>query len=244
MIEQVIDLLIHSAAPADKNSVSSVNPKLIVLMVAPMILLTKLDDPLQIRTTILLILNIAVRLIYPSCYYPASASVEGYIAFPLTARSIAFVAEFSMYELWAVWVDVDFWGASKVWVLVFFGESISTIALLLQSELLFNLEDSTWALHAVYMASLSYPKYAWAVMFFSAFSLHMLLYHLPSRFKLMFSRLYHCGKSAIDIFKLDPLYCREYFPRVMLKEKSLCKPRRIKKVDDEEKAWVVPMLIG
>ena len=46
MIEQVIDLLIHAAAPADKNSVSSVNPKLIVLMVAPMILLTKLDDPL------------------------------------------------------------------------------------------------------------------------------------------------------------------------------------------------------
>ena len=218
MIEKGINFLIYLASPADKNSISSVNPYTVVLMVTPMILLTNFESSLQVRTTILLILNIVVRLIYPSCYFPASASVEGYIAFPLTARSIAYVAEFSMYELWAVWVDVDFWGSSNVWALVFFGECISTIALLLQSELLFNLEDSTWALHALYMAYLSYSNYPWAVMFFSTFALHMFLYHLPSRFNLMFSRLCNGGKSATEIFKLDPLYYREYFPRALLKE--------------------------
>ena len=244
MIDKVIDYIVHVAAPADKESYSSVRQWVIWLMLLPMLLLTDLDSPLQVRTTITLFFNVYVRLTYPSCYFPASASVEGYIASPLTARLIAFVAEFSLYELWAEWVDVPFWGASNIWAVVLFGECVSTASVLLQTELGLNVEDSTWCLHTIYMAYLSYPKYPWAVTFFSLFGLHFVLYHLPRRFKLMFDRIKRGGKSAANLFKLDPLYLREWFSPVRLKDPRLHKVRLIKKCGEEEKAWVVPMLFG
>ena len=117
--------------PTDKNNISSVRLWVIVLLVSPMIMFTNLKSLLHIRTTLLLFQNIVVRLIYPSRYYPATASKKGFIASPICARLIAFVAEFAMYELWAVWIGVKFWGSSNLWAIVLFGECISTLGVLL-----------------------------------------------------------------------------------------------------------------
>ena len=249
MIEKTIDFLIHVAAPTDKNSISSVRLWVILLMAAPMIMLTNLNSLLHIRTTLLLVQNIVIRLKFPSRYYPATASIKGFIASPIYARSIAYVAEFAMYELWAVWIGVDFWGSNKLWAIVLFGECISTLGVLLQAEFLLKLEDSTWAIHAIYMAYLSYPKNLWAMSFFFLFSLYLILYHLPRMIKAMLSRLHRDGKNVSEIFKMDPLFLRYYFinylPRDMTKDdKSLHKVPIIRKISKEEKAWVLPMLIG
>ena len=66
--------------------------------------------------------------------------------------------------------------------------------------------------------------------------------------KAMLGRLHRDGKSVSEIFKLDPLLLRYYFikylPRDLIKDTNLLKVLAIKKIDKEEKAWVLPMLIG
>ena len=74
--------------------------------------------------------DVIVRLVWPSCYYPATASVQHPIASPVTARVIAFVAELHFYVLWALWCSVEFWG-TYLWIIVLFGEVVSTTGVLL-----------------------------------------------------------------------------------------------------------------
>ena len=95
-----MDAFVKAVSPKDKKEVSSVEPWIIFIFVLPMCFLTDTKNPLQIRATLLLMANIFVRLLYPSCYYPASASAKGIIPSPLAARAIAFVAEFALYETW------------------------------------------------------------------------------------------------------------------------------------------------
>ena len=178
MIESTINTLVDFVAPKDKNCVSSMSPTVIALLSIPMILLTDEQNFLQIRAAVLLTLNIVVRLKYPSCYHPVSQSLPGIIPSPVAARLIAFVAEFCLYEVWAVWVDVPFWGsANYLWLLVLVGECVSTTALLGQSNLLFNVEDTIWFIHTTYMAYLCYPQPAWII--FGIFGVSFIVYHLP-----------------------------------------------------------------
>jgi hypothetical protein len=205
MFERLIDRVINTIAP-DKSEICSIRPALMAVMCTPMILLTDTHNSLQLRTSSLLTLNIVVRLLYPSSYFPASASTPGFLASPVTARCIAFVAEFCLYEIWATWVGVTFWGSyTYLWLLVLIGESISTLGLLLQNDFLLKLEDSIWAIHTLYMSYLSYPTCPGAVLCFSLFGLYFLVSHLPIRFKLLFNRV----KNVSDLFKIDPLYCRK-----------------------------------
>ena len=150
----------------------------------------------------------------------------------MTARLIAFNAEFALYEVWAAWVGIDFWANSHaVWAMVLFGECVSTTGTLLQNELILNIEDTTWGLHAAYMTFLAYPQVN-RMWFFGGFATHMFVSHLPKRFGLMCSS----GRSGKDegLFTLKPLYISE-------------KPNfgiAIRKCPFEEKAWVIPMMIG
>lgn len=221
-----IDYLVRQVAPTNPDSVASVRLWMIIAICLPLVQLTKTN--LQIRATLLILTNITVRLLYPSCYYPASASKGGFIASPIVARCIAFVAEFSLYEVWAVWVGVDFWGPSTyLWAIVLWGECISTTGLLLQSEGLLNIEDSTWTCHAAYMCYLAYMNGCqWEqVAFYGGFAAHMVFSHLPRRFGQMLTE----GTT----FKMDPLFTGKNLAKI-----------EIKQCNFEERAWVVPMMFG
>jgi len=156
---------------------------------------------------------------YPSCYYPASASINHFIGSPIIARFIAFFAEFCLYELWSVWINVNFWSTSYLYLIVLFGETISTIALLLQSEFLFIIEDVIWLLLAFYMLYLS------SSLFFGLFGFYLIYYHLPYRLQIMTTNF----RNNKNIFFNKPLICNNI---------------EIKECDKDEKLWVVPMLVG
>jgi len=193
--------------------------KLPILICLPMCYFMNIYDFLQVRTTFLLLLNICIRLMYPSCYYPASASINHFIGSPIIARFIAFFAEFCLYELWSVWINVNFWSTSYLYLIVLFGETISTIALLLQSEFLFIIEDVIWLLHAFYMLYLS------SSLFFGLFGFYLIYYHLPYRLQIMTTNF----RNNKNIFFNKPLICNNI---------------EIKECDKDEKLWVVPMLVG
>ena len=225
-----IDALVKYLAPTKKDAVASVSPLGIIVMIAPLPFFTDFTNPLQLRATLLLIINIIVRLSYPSAYYPASQSVKGALASPVTARLIAFNAEFALYEVWCAWISVDFWGPHYVWLMVLFGECVSTTGTLLQSELILNIEDTTWGIHAAYMSYLSFPQLN-RVWFFGGFTFHMFVNHLPKRFGLMWTKGRHAEGDDDSLFTIDPLFINNKRPFII-------------KCPFEEKAWVVPMMLG
>ncbi len=196
-----------------------------------MLVLADWTSDTQRRAAVLLTLNIATRLYYPATYFPATASCPGVLSSPLTHRAIAFVAEFALYELWAAWIGVSFWSADHyLWQVVLVGELISNLGVVLQSELLLFLEDSTWAVHATYMTVLSYPRSIAKMSFFLAFALALVTAHLPRRFrKLMFDNP--------DLLVCNPLWSMC----------GMCKRKGhvlIQPCHHEEKAWVIPMMLG
>ena len=206
-----------------------------ILICLPMCYFMNIYDFLQVRTTFFLLLNICIRLFYPSCYYPASASINNFIGSPIIARFIAFFAEFCLYELWSVWINVDFWSTTYLYLIVLFGEIVSTIALLLQSEFLFIIEDVIWTFHTFYMMYLSSLLYSTKIgyninllyksLFFGLFGYYLIYYHLPYRLEIMTTNF----RNNKNIFVNKPLICNNI---------------EIKECDKDEKLWVVPMLVG
>ncbi len=81
-----------------------------------------------------------------------------------------------------------------------FTELISNTGVLLQSEMLLFLEDSTWAVHASVMTvlTLTYSRTFFKVSFFFVFLNSLLILHLPRRFKLLFDNP--------DPFACEPLF--------------------------------------
>jgi hypothetical protein len=239
-MDRLMDTLVAAVAPDPKHSdsLSSVKIELICAVSAPMIFMTNFQDINQVRITSMLLLNIFVRLLYPSCYFPASGRVAGVVGHPLTARLIAFVAEFGLYETWATWVGQKFWGEDTyLWLVVLIGECISTLALVIQSEMLFNVEDTTWTIHTAYMCVLSVhhlPHRPTPALFFGGFAIHMIFNHLPRRFALLYSRGMKPGES---VWSMDPLFGLSC-GRKNRQNKVLIQP-----CDVEELAWVVPMLL-
>ena len=251
----MIASFVRAMAPKDKRAVQSVETWRIVLACAGMVALTdwtaaaqltdwtaaaQLSNNLQARTTLLLLLNVFTRLMWPSQYYPASRSAPGVFASPVTHRCIAFCAEFHMYEIWAVWSGVPFWGdATRLWLVVLAGEVISTTGVLLQSELLLNVEDTIWGLHTCYMCYLGLGQ-PLPTLFFGGFGAHMVLFHLPGRYALMFSgsRSADAGDKACDkararrpgLLHVSPLFTTGTIAR--------------RACAFEEKLWAVPMLLG
>ena len=95
------------------------------------------------------------------------------------------------------------------------------------------IEDSTWALHAAYMCSLSARRWPTGTLFFGVFAVYMYTCHLPKRFRLMFSR------GSTSLLRVEPLLGLSFWAT-----SSSGGRVRIQPCDSEEKAWVVPMLVG
>ena len=234
----MIASFVRAMAPKDKRAVHSVETWRIVLACAGMVALTDWGTTMQARTTILLLLNVFVRTRWPSQYYPASQSAPGAHASPVTARCIAFAAEFHMYEIWAVWSGVAFWGdATRLWLVVLCGEVISTTGVLLQSELLLNVEDTIWGLHTCYMCYLGWGQ-PLPMLFFGGFGAHMMCVHLPGRFRLMFNAGRAVDTSANRTRARRPglLHVAPLFTSSGTIARRACA--------FEEKLWTVPMLLG
>ena len=208
------------------NTFQSISNKLLFILILPMLLLLDIYNLKQIYITIMLILNILIRLLYPSSYYPASQSIKGVIPHPLTARTIAFFAEFGLYELLADWIKIDFWSNEfQIYKIVLFGEMISTIGVIFQSEIILVFEDIIWLYHSLYMFYLSYPNKK--SIFFITFGLYLIFSYLPKRIKLLYSK----KRNKKSIFFIRPLFKK----RNIVQIKTQCL---------EEKTWVVPMLLS
>lgn len=224
-----VDEFVKSVAPKNSKAIASVRTEIIFLACLPMLLSTDVGNSLQIRVTACLLVNIIVRLQYPSAYFPLSASAPGWHAHPLTARLIAFVAEFGLYETWAVWVGLDFWGnAYSMWLVVLVGEIVSTLGVVLQSEVILFIEDSIWTFHAGYMCLPAYPQFD-KLWFFASFCAYMVLQHLPRRFAV----LLHRQKGKSNIWQIKPMFIG-----------ASPSTAQVKEIEFAEKAWVVPMLLG
>ena len=107
---------------------SLVSLNIISILIIPLLLLTNYKKYNQIRTSLTIILNVYMRLLFPSCYFPAIQSENSMISNPIVARIIAFVAEFGLYEMYPEWINIDFWSNKyKLWLIVFTGEILSTL---------------------------------------------------------------------------------------------------------------------
>ena len=156
-------------------------------------------------------INSAVRINFPSCYVPASRSSASFISSPIFARILATVAEFIFYAVEARAFglafcnyddvfDVKQWGA--LCVLTTLGETICWSHIILQSELLGWIEDSTWAflqLCATVLPSAHNGLNLTRMLIPSIFATYMLVNHLPR----MFLRV----RKAPFIGKHSPFRC-------------------------------------
>jgi len=216
-------------SPSNSNSNSSVNTYIIVLVCLPMLFLTDFGNPLQRCCTLFLLPNIFLRLWFPSTYYPASASTPAFYASPIFHRFIAFIAEFLLYELWAVWIDVHFWSHSThlwLWLIVFIAECISTTGVILQNQFLLLIEDFLWTLHAAYMSYLSiWQKRTYPSIFFVGFTFFLFFFHLPPRISLLIK-----DSFKTSLFHTNPLFSSGSVS--------------IHPSPTQEKLWVVPMLLS
>lgn len=150
----------------------------------PMLYLCNWQDSFQVATTLSLCLNTVVRTQFPCQYTMAAASSKGLLYHPITARCIATVAEFLMYQARADWIRQPCYGDLKSWENVallgwigIIGEIVCWSQLLLQSEFLNVCEDTIWAIQAAVEAC-----YAWnntQFVIFGLFASYLFLYHLP-----------------------------------------------------------------
>lgn len=79
------------------------------------------------------------RTIYPASYVPAAQTKKGFLYNPIMARLLATFAEYEFYKTEGELFDVPYW-----YRITIFGETLSWLHLIFQSELLGLVEDSTW----------------------------------------------------------------------------------------------------
>ena len=219
----IINKIILYLCSLNNNYDSSFPVTLLVIIIftAPMVYFTDFKNFKQIRITFMLLINIFIRLLFPSSYYPATQSKPGIIFHPLTARLIAFFAEIGLYEIWANWINICLWSNDyKLWLIVLIG-------VIFQSEIILNLEDVVWLYHSIVMCYLSYPNII-ETLFFGSFGCYLFFLHLPQRINLLYTRKRAIRKNS-SIFSIDPLY----YYKIKIQDCSL-----------EEKRWVVPMLLS
>ena len=107
--------------------------------------------------TVWIMFNVVVRTQWPTCYNPGLSANSSWYAHPYTARTIATIAELFFYYTMAKWTNVPsldgFLGP-----LCIFGEFVSWMGVLLQSEFVGFLEDCVWTVHTVTMLYMSKTK--------------------------------------------------------------------------------------
>ena len=184
------------------------------MVLIPLFLVVDLRQYWQLIALFWTILNVVVRTQWPSQYNPALACSKSIVSSPYTARVIATFAEFYMYYTMAQWVNTQFFGTA-LGTIVIIGEIVCWSALLNQSEFLNWIEDSIWALHAIYMAYLS--ETTTQLIIFSVFASYLILYHLP--------------RMGMRI------------TRPLIKRRGEIDAVRIGLPDADSRSWIVPMLV-
>ena len=141
---------------------------------------TNFGISLQVICTILITLNSLDRLLFPSNYSPTISAQPGFLYSPFTGRTLATVAEYFQYFVWATWVGEPFQG-SLLGNVVVFGEIVCWCGLLFQSKSIHWCEDSTWTVHGALM--LYYSKTMTQFVIFGGFTAYMLFEHQPRMWK-------------------------------------------------------------
>lgn len=146
--------------------------------------------------TIVICLNIGIRLWYPSSYCPASAVEKGFLPHPFLARFLATIAEYYYYH-----AQLQAFGLDQQWftLIIVLGEVVSWIYLLLQSEIFGLYEDTIWTILQLMIWVYTDTKDDFAkhgIVF--GFVLYMCFIQLPM---LIFTK---CTKEPL----LKPLYVR------------------------------------
>lgn len=190
----IADIVVGAMADWRKDKTNMIHPMWAAAFIIPMWVLTNRGIELQVICTVLITLNSLDRLLYPSCYNPASSSKDGILYSPFTARTLATLAEYHQYWVWATWIEMPFQGHILGNVVVF-GETICWCGLLFQSKTLHWCEDATWTVHASLMTMYSRTPIQKAI--FGFFVLYMILEHLP--------RAYRTLKPFPDCKKLDKI---------------------------------------
>ena len=180
-----------------KDKTNMIHPKYVVSALIPMWVLTNWNVDLQVICTILISLNTCDRLMYPSSYNPAASARDHWLYSPFTGRTLATLAEYHMYWVWATWVYQPYCG-STLGNIVVFGEVICWIGLVFQSKFVHWCEDATWMVHASIMCYHSQTLMQCVI--YGVFALYMVLIHLP--------RMFNGIETIID--------CRR-FPGVLIK---------------------------
>ena len=113
---------------------------------------------------------------FPSQYNPALSARDHWLYHPFTARTLATIAEITMYWIWATWVYQPFWGGPLGFI-VCLGEIVCWCGILFQSNTIHLGEDTIWTIHASMMLYHSQTDIQYAV--YGGFVLYMVLVHLP-----------------------------------------------------------------
>ena len=99
--------------------------------------------PLNLWLCLIISLNPLVRYFFPSQYVPARHSHDSWISHPFLARFLATIGEPIFLWAEAMCIGVPYW-SGPMGILTIAGESISWVHLVLQSEVIGIIEDSTW----------------------------------------------------------------------------------------------------
>ena len=137
---------------------------------------------LQLIIAVLITLNSFVRLMFPSQYNPSLSSKNHILYHPFMARTLATLAEFSMYWLWARWVNQPYWGA-LLGITVTAGELVCWLTILFQSRTLGFLEDTIWVIHASEM--LYFSDTIAQMVVYGVFVAYVICVQLPRDFEMI-----------------------------------------------------------
>lgn len=149
----------------------------------PIIYFTKYNIISLIQSSFI-ILNTIIRLTYPSSYCPASQIKNGLLYSPIFHRTLATIAEFVFYYSQTKYFNIIFW-YNIPFYLTLTGEILSWCYLLLQSELMGFLEDSTWTIFQFYI--LVYSNHSIKYYISLPYILYTLFYHLPYTYRTIHS---------------------------------------------------------
>lgn len=146
--------------------------------------------------TIMILVNVSIRILYPSSYCPASRSTNSFLASPILARTLATIAEIGYYrtQIYAVLGD-NLTDVQYLMRFVYFGECLSWACVLLQSEFLGFAEDSLWAILNIILMSY-YTKVDSLYYSMMVFVIYMFLFHLPTMF---YNRVLNRNSKLINV---------------------------------------------
>ena len=191
-VDDLIDLM------GDKpGKPSQVHPFFYFAAITPMWLMVNTKIELQLIVAVLITINSYIRLMHPSQYNPALQSTNSVLSHPFLGRTVATMAEVTMYWIWARWINEPYWG-SLLGNTVLIGELVCWLGILFCSRTFHFCEDSFWIIHAAEMLYLS--KSPMQQIAYGSFVIYVGLVHLPRQTKTI-KPLMNCKRYKGTIVK-------------------------------------------